>query len=56
MDVVNLEPELDEPDESPEGWWQSLCPNDFKTNIDYGPKFKVMLSIIRECEKRNDKV
>lgn len=57
MDTINLYPEINENDEDlPEFWWHALCPGDFKTNIDYSPKFKVMFSIIEQCQKRQDKL
>ncbi|KAK4885550.1 hypothetical protein RN001_001821 [Aquatica leii] len=37
-------------------WWKGFCPPDSDININYGPKFKVMFSIIRECEKIGDKI
>lgn len=54
--MINLEPEIKENEPLPSGWWRTCCPQDYKTNIDYGPKFKVMLKIVEECQKVGDKM
>ncbi|KAF5307148.1 hypothetical protein FQR65_LT00664 [Abscondita terminalis] len=37
-------------------WWNGFCPADCDTNLNYGPKFKIMLNIIKECEMAGDKI
>lgn len=56
VEVIDLEPEIKENEPLPNGWWRNFCPDDFKDNLNYGPKFKVMLKIIDECEKIGDKM
>lgn len=54
--MIDLEPEIKENEPLPSGWWRNFCPEDYKDNLDYGPKFKVMFRIIDECEKIGDKL
>lgn len=56
MEVIDLEPQIKENEPLPSGWWRNFCPEDYKDNINYGPKFKVMLKIIDESEKIGDKM
>lgn len=49
-------PNLQEVTGLPSDWWKSLCPDDYENNLDYGPKYKVMMGIIKECEAVGDKV
>ncbi|XP_031342914.1 transcriptional regulator ATRX-like isoform X1 [Photinus pyralis] len=37
-------------------WWEQFAPPDSDSNVEYGPKFKVMLAIINECQRIGDKV
>lgn len=54
VDEVDLEPEIS--DNLSIGWWKSDIPEDYETNIEYGPKIRIMLSIIEYCERIGEKV
>lgn len=56
VDVIVLEPEIIDNEPLPSGWWDSYIPEDYRTNLEYGPKLKIMLSIIEHCERIGDKV
>ncbi|GJQ84365.1 hypothetical protein Trydic_g3846, partial [Trypoxylus dichotomus] len=53
VDTIGVEPEIAE---DPGEWWHSKCPDDLLTNIEYGPKIKVMLEIVEHSVKLGDKV
>ncbi|KRT84479.1 helicase [Oryctes borbonicus] len=53
VDTIAVEPEIAE---DPGEWWHSKCPDDLLTNIEYGPKMKVMLDIIEHSVRLGDKL
>lgn len=40
----------------PEGWWHSIAPEDIADNIEYGSKLQILMSIIAQSERANDKL
>lgn len=56
MDTIDLDPEVNSTENDLENWWWEVCPDDAALNVDYGPKFKVCLYILDQCEKLGEKV
>ncbi|KAL3273263.1 hypothetical protein HHI36_014717 [Cryptolaemus montrouzieri] len=55
-DVISEEPEVQEIEGIPMGWWKNMCSDDVKTNIEFGTKLQVMMAIIEEAEIIGEKV
>ena len=59
IDIIDLDPEPANNIENQEllkDWWKLAIPDDVHANINYGPKFKIIFSIIDECNKVGDKL
>ncbi|KAK9887740.1 hypothetical protein WA026_000056 [Henosepilachna vigintioctopunctata] len=56
QDIICEEPEVQEVEGIPDGWWKSKCSEEVKTNLEFGTKLKVMMGIIEEAENIEEKV
>ncbi|XP_018321454.1 transcriptional regulator ATRX isoform X2 [Agrilus planipennis] len=58
IDTIDLDPEITMVEQKPiaTNWWSRIIPKDVGTNIEYGSKFYIMLSIIEEAISCGDKI